>query len=274
MPRRKAAARNEKVKNRGDSPGQRDKPALPSAESAGEHKGIVASPSANSDATALARRDSDDYSSRLQAGFKLSGDQFTNDAGRADLHGYGLTGSAYFKQIAKVAQSTMGSDGSLGVICTALDHVKQSMNAMKCRDPLEQTLVAQALLTHSRIVHLSNMACAATDPSAIEMLNDACDKASNTYRRQMLALQAYRQPKQPHLAINQANIAHQQLVQNAAGGEKNMTNEQGWQDEQPDTTHQKPPPLLAESGGAEVPASGRGRSKAVAGKHGPAHRSG
>jgi hypothetical protein len=48
------------------------------------------------------------------------------------------------------------------------------------------------------------------------VINEACGRAANTYRRLMLAIAEYRRPAgaEAPVAIRQASIAKQQVVQN------------------------------------------------------------
>ena len=73
----------------------------------------------------------------------------------------------------------------------------------------------------------------------MRVLNDACDRAANTFRKLMLALAEYRRPPRSDafVSIKQANVAGQQVVHNAAAeagqqaqAEKvqNASNEQGF----------------------------------------------
>ena len=75
------------------------------------------------------------------------------------------------------------------------------------------------------------------DLDALTQINDSADKASNTFRRLMLALAEYRRPPRAgdtFSAIQQANIAGQQVVQNCKSEKsksENPTNEQGCTDD-------------------------------------------
>jgi hypothetical protein len=151
------------------------RPALPSAGQAYE----------------LTRSSNNDLASSLQQGFHLSGNPFTDERSRAELQGFGLAGSLYDMQIAAVAQACMGTEGAIGIMCTALDHAKQAVQSMDCRDPLERMLVEQMLLTHSRVMHLSRLAC---QGPAIPIEGRCSPFVSN------------RDPRKPSVAINQTNI--------------------------------------------------------------------
>ena len=108
--------------------------------------------------------------------------------------------------------------------------VEDMLDRMAPRDPLEEMLVVQAALAHARVLHLTEYANRQDRLEAVRVTNEYADKASNTFRRLMLALAEYRRPRRggdSFTAIRQANIAGQQVVQNGeipATG--NATNEQ------------------------------------------------
>ena len=84
------------------------------------------------------------------------------------------------------------------------------------RDALEEMTLVQLAWLHARIAKLSVLAIEQTQTSNVRVVNDACDRAANTFRRMMLALAEYRRPRQAagFVAIKQANVANQQVVQN------------------------------------------------------------
>ncbi len=84
------------------------------------------------------------------------------------------------------------------------------------KDPLEKFAVMQALWTYARHARLAQLALRQSNISALQVVNEACDRAANTYRRLMLAIAEYRRPLggESPVAIRQANIAQQQVVQN------------------------------------------------------------
>jgi len=123
--------------------------------------------------------------------------------------------------------------------------------------------VVQMAWTHARLARLSAIENNQEQRANVQVLNDACDRAANTFRRQMLTLAEYRRPVQPgnFLAIRQANIANQQVVQNAESPNPqnaNTSNEQG--------SASAALPSVAE--GIELPASDCAEKQAVAAKHG------
>jgi len=81
------------------------------------------------------------------------------------------------------------------------------------------------------VLHLTDLAGHQHDPDRARTLNELADRASNTFRRQMLALREYRRPHRaadPLTTIRQANIAQQQIVQNLERTQdENATSEQG-----------------------------------------------
>jgi hypothetical protein len=104
------------------------------------------------------------------------------------------------------------------------------MARMVPRDPVEEMLVAQMLLAHARVMHLTALANRQTGLEQIRIVNEYADRASNTYRRLVLALAEYRRPPRKgdtFTAIKQANIAGQQVVQNHENSSAVPTNEQG-----------------------------------------------
>jgi hypothetical protein len=98
----------------------------------------------------------------------------------------------------------------------------------------------------------------------VQVVHDACDRAANTFRRQMLTLAEYRRPAQPgsFLAIRQANVANQQVVQNVESPNlqnANTSNEQG----------SGPAALPSVAEGIELPAGNGAEKQAVAAEHRP-----
>jgi hypothetical protein len=123
---------------------------------------------------------------------------------------------------------TMGEGADLRV--TTQCYVDDCMERMAPRDPVEELLVSQLLLTHGRVVRLSHLAQQQLNYEQIRNINELADRASNTYRKLALALAEYRRPARgsPITAIQQANIANQQVVMNGHTHEQeNATNEQG-----------------------------------------------
>jgi hypothetical protein len=82
------------------------------------------------------------------------------------------------------------------------------------RDPIEEMMVSQMVVTHGRLLQLTSMAVNQTNLKWAQLMNDAADRASNTFRRLVLALADYRNPRRGNsfTAIGQANIAQQQIV--------------------------------------------------------------
>jgi hypothetical protein len=71
---------------------------------------------------------------------------------------------------------------------STVEYVGNALAEMKPRDPLEQMLMVQALWAHARVARLSLVANQQTGLQQIRTINDAADRASNTFRRPMLAL--------------------------------------------------------------------------------------
>jgi hypothetical protein len=123
---------------------------------------------------------------------------------------------------------TVGEGADLRV--TTQRFVDDCVERMAPGDPVEELLISQLLLTHGRVVRLSHLAQQKLSYDEIRNLNELADRASNTYRKLMLALAEYRRPARGSsiTAIQQANIANEQVVMNGSTNEsKNATNEQG-----------------------------------------------
>lgn len=110
--------------------------------------------------------------------------------------------------------------------------VEYVFDKMNPRDPAEEMLVSQLVIAHTRAMHLADLAMSKSDIDQIRIINEYADKAANTYRRLMLALDEYRRPRRggdSYTQIQQANIANQQVVDNRKlSNDKNTTNEQGY----------------------------------------------
>lgn len=131
----------------------------------------------------------------------------------------------YRQQLAAAGGNDAMADASISFLLKMVDE-------MNHRDPLEEMLVLQALWTHMRVAHLSALCCHQTNLEPMQTLHEITDRASNTFRKLMLALAEYRNPRQADsfVAIRQANVAQQQLVQNIQDGSSqkhNLSNEQG-----------------------------------------------
>jgi hypothetical protein len=97
----------------------------------------------------------------------------------------------------------------------------QFQQQMRAKDALERLAHTQILMAHARTAWLTKLATRQTDMKALAVILEACDRASSTFVKLMRATAEYRQPKTPPttVSIGQANVAHQQLVQNIQGKE-------------------------------------------------------
>ncbi|MEM1183769.1 MAG: hypothetical protein AAGI53_02090 [Planctomycetota bacterium] len=143
------------------------------------------------------------------------------------LHGVGMGGSVYAHALMPYLDKLFGDDPS----GCAHRYVDDLLKRMEPRDPMEEMLVVQALLAHVRVLNLSHLASTETHVDRSRVLNEYADKASNTFRRLMLAMAEYRRP--PKASISQANIAHNQVVMSGGTERENRTNEQGYSAEKP-----------------------------------------
>jgi len=148
--------------------------------------------------------------------------------------------------------------------------VRALQESVKPRNPLEEMLVVQMALTHARVTRLSVIAMDQERTKNVQVVNDACDRAANTFRRQMLALAEYRRPPRPKIfaPIRQANVAQLQQVQNGENRNlqhENIANELGC------VSPTAAPALPSLSGGLVVPARVGAAPTSVAEEHRPAN---
>ena len=94
--------------------------------------------------------------------------------------------------------------------CPAEAFIAAMKESVQPRDAVEETLLVQLAWTHARLGRLSRLAADQTATANVRVVNDACDRAANSFRRMMLALAEYRRPPQPRgfVAIKQANVAY------------------------------------------------------------------
>lgn len=168
-------------------------------------------------------------------------------AERDQLHDEIFAGGVYSRLSKPMVEQVWGAESHVSkeTAATNVLHAGDVLRQMNPRDPMEKMLIAQALWNHGRIAHLTELVALEKSYKGIRILNEAIDRAGNTFRRQMLALSEYRRPPQPGGTvnrINQANIANQQIVQNGRAEadaeppasdptEKNTTNELGLHDD-------------------------------------------
>lgn len=183
---------------------------------------------------------------------KLPGHPSTNKAAARKLYGAGLGGMVFGSAVhQRLGQLCSGADLNDG----SCNFIEDLLERMAPRDPMEELLVVQAAMAYARVLHLTELANQQESLESIRTVHEYADRASNTYRRLMLALAEYRRPPRvgdSFTAIRQANIAGQQVVQNGeVQGKRNATNEQGSGAREPPQT------LPTDPRGAGVPA-GRG----------------
>ncbi len=159
--------------------------------------------------------------------FSSCGDPNTEPNAAADVHMRALGAATYSTALLPHMGSLLeGIDLPL----TAHQLVAWLMKDMAPRDAMEEMLAVQALLAHARVLHLTKLSGSQTEIKSIQTVNEYADRASNTFRRLMLALAEYRRPPRAgdsFTAIKQANIANQQVVQNEKTRTESTTNEQG-----------------------------------------------
>ncbi|MCC7349404.1 MAG: hypothetical protein IT446_02445 [Phycisphaerales bacterium] len=125
--------------------------------------------------------------------------------------------SIYLRTIgASILESQMSPMVTDNGAQAALVFVEAMMESIRPRNAIEEMLVLQMAWTHARLGNLSSLAGRQASVEAAKMIHEAADRAANTFRRQMLALADYRRPARSDafVAIKQANVAQQQVVQN------------------------------------------------------------
>ena len=199
----------------------------------------------------------------LPTPFSLPGNPATNKAAARKLYGVGLGGMAFGVAL----QQRMGKhcDG-VDLADAGCNFIEDMVERMNPRDPMEEMLVIQAALAHARVLHLSESANRQERLTTIRTVNEYADRASNTFRRLMLALAEYRRPPRSgdnFTAIRQANIAGQQVVMHGETRPiEKATNEQG---QEPGSGPQS---LPADAGGAGVLAGLSSPREAMGAIHG------
>lgn len=189
---------------------------------------------------------------------RVNGNPDTDPKAAHAIHGKTIAGVVYAnalrQRIAGMFPEPMAQSAML--------YVDDLIERMAPRDPAEEMLVVQLVLTHARVLHLTDAANRQERLESIRTIHEYADRASNTYRRLMLALAEYRRPTAPatFTAIKQANIAGQQVIQNHEN--RNATNEVG------DKPH-APPALPADTGGIGFPAFIRPAGEALDAIHRP-----
>jgi hypothetical protein len=190
---------------------------------------------------------------------RVNGNPDTDPKAAQAIHGRTIPGVVYANTLRQRIAGMFPEPMAPG----AMLYVDDLIERMAPRDPVEEMLVVQLVLTHARVLHLIDMANGQERLESIRTVHEYADRASNTYRRLMLALAEYRRPAAPatFTAIRQANIAGQQVIHNHE--HRNATNEVG------DTPHD-PPALPADTGGTGFPAFIRPAEEALDTIHRPA----
>lgn len=119
-----------------------------------------------------------------------------------------VTGAVFGSDLRKV----VGNEGAAAAL--AGPYAQDLIERFGPRDPVEEMMVSQMVVTHGRLLQLTSMAVNQTNLKWAQLMNDAADRASNTFRRLVLALADYRNPRRGNsfTAIGQQNVAGQQIV--------------------------------------------------------------
>lgn len=188
-----------------------------------------------------------------------------------DAHGRGLTGRVYRSALSALLHHQADKVPDPDAYARAV------IEDMAPRDAAEEMLIAQLLFTHARVMRLSELANYQPDVHCLQIMHEYADRASNTYRRLMLALAEYRRPPRTgdtFAVVKQANIAGQQVIQNHENSEKVATNEQGFKPTPsipgtPGNTRARTPALSVDAGGLGFPSFIRPACETVDAVHWP-----
>ena len=187
----------------------------------------------------------------------LKGDPTKDRDSARRVHLEAMLGGVYANSIgSRIREMFAGLDLSK----SAMLYARDTLERMAPRDPMEEMLIAQALAAHARVMHLTSLANSQERLESIRTVHEYADRATNTYRRLMLALAEYRKPPRAgdsFTAIRQANIAGQQVVMNSEKSPReSATNEQGCNDD--GERHATPPVLSADPPGVGIPSGSGG----------------
>jgi hypothetical protein len=127
------------------------------------------------------------------------------------LHPVFLGGIAYSR-----LSECIGLTGKhLDAACEASLWLQEEVRA---KNGIERMALSQMLLAQGRTAWLTQLATEQTQPQALAVALEACERASSTYMKLMRAFNEYRQPKNTgttvSIGVGQANLAAQQLIQN------------------------------------------------------------
>jgi hypothetical protein len=151
-----------------------------------------------------------------------NGDPADNEATRV-LFGPVLAGE--IMRAISCPKEAFGQTERYPFVDTAIDYVKDTVERMQPRDELERMLIEQSIWLHARVARLSVQAANSTGEKSVRIFNEATDRATNAFRRHMLALKEYRSARRPKVfmpirSAHIANAAGQQIV-NTAGSSPN-----------------------------------------------------
>jgi len=127
----------------------------------------------------------------------------TNSKQAHAIHAHGLPSAIYAQIISKLLGGHEDADARL--------YARDAHEKMAPRDPVEEMLVTQMILTHARVLHLTGLLGQQTTGEGVKTICEYTDRASNTYRRLTQALSDYRRPPRSgdtFAVVKPANIAN------------------------------------------------------------------
>jgi hypothetical protein len=144
---------------------------------------------------------------KLVETLRLEGNPLTDAAARAPMHEDAIAGGIYRAFLAGLGEKTGLLEG------TALAYAQDLLQSVRPRDEMERMLVTHALWCHGRIAKLNVMLTKTARIDEVRVLSELIGRASNDFRKAMLGLSEYRQPRRVY-RIQQLNQAGQQVVNN------------------------------------------------------------
>ena len=186
--------------------------------------------------------------------FQADRDPNTDPETARRIHAQAVPGALYAEAMRPLLEGLFADQD---LMQSAMEYIQGLVKGMAPRDHAEEMLVVQMALTHVRSLRLTSQLNRETTTDGLRILSEYADRASNTFRRLMLALAEYRRPPRPPAgvtAIQQANFGAQQVVVNGPlDVRERATNEQGPRtDDRPREQQEALPP---EPKGTGVPAS-------------------
>lgn len=119
----------------------------------------------------------------------------------------GVVASSVVGEILKPLAAEHSADLAKAMMASMLDDLKPT-------SALERVLIEQMILNHAQSMRLQRLAYKAERYEHIEQMVNLAAKMQGELRKTMKALKDWRTPVQPVIHAKQANVAHQQIINN------------------------------------------------------------